>query len=101
MIETKSGCLVKTPGKFSTYVMGKRKNNKGKKDPWAGISIPSQHTVTATEQDITSASLVVNTLLLTNSMADGDTTLETMNEENSIPDTDLAAFEPIKENYDE
>ena len=59
--ETKSGCIVKTPGKFSTCVSGKRKHHKGKK-----VSANLDLSVTSfAHTDIASSSMMVNTSQLT------------------------------------
>ena len=53
--ETKSGLLVKTPGKFATCVTGKHKNHKSRKaDSTLNSTVPAE---------ITSTSLMVNTSL--------------------------------------
>ena len=55
--ETKCGRIVKTPGKFSTCISGKRKNHKARKQADFSTTIAD----TTLETEMTSTSLVVNT----------------------------------------
>ena len=59
--ETKSGCLVKTLGKFSTCISGQPKSNKGRKENTSVLSSTMNSTMNTTEADSTRTSLVINT----------------------------------------
>ena len=78
--ETKSGRLVKTPGKFSTCVTGQRKNNKGRKE--SSLLLSNTDVTDETIPEITSTSLAVNTSLgLNTTDGDDDTTFTAIDEE--------------------
>ena len=61
--ETKSGRIVKTPGKFSACVSGKRKMSRSRKPDISGISDTSFKTAFVDDgrSDVTASSLFVNT----------------------------------------
>ena len=66
--ETKSGRVVKTPGKFSACVTGKRKSHRKQSDPDMSFFSESESlnlTASSMALDVTSSSLMVNTSLQT------------------------------------
>ena len=63
-VETKSGRLIKPPGKFATCVSGQRKNSKlryNKQGDTLNSTFTSSILSEATESDLDTTSLIVNT----------------------------------------
>ena len=93
--ETKSGRAVKTLGKFSTCITGKRKNHRNRKQ--GGIDIPNliDASVVSGKTEMTSSSMVGNMSQITSSEFDGDMTVTT----NSDIYEDTMKFTPIQETF--
>ena len=96
--ETKSGRVIKTPGKYSTCVSGKRKPHRGKKSSPQDESIQQadfpQMDLTSMANDVTSSSLLVNTSQFD---AADETETDIYHEEDTTLETDITQFteEPV------
>ena len=97
--ETKSGRTIKTPGKFSVCVSGKRKMHKGRKNEVSSLCDTTLETafVDDSASNITSSSLLVNTSQATegyettaydSTRSELETTVDTFHDSNSANSSD-------------